>query len=161
MARKHQKSRWLDAFIIAWALSGCALPHTRVILPDPSLPSDTTLGYHTEQDRHDIRLVPGIPVLVEHWTEEAFPFGQLRHSQWANGPYRFTSDVWFPSGAPKIKGEHCGWQDYQGVKLEGGKLKEIESKGLMPAEFFWREQNGDRVKCDLDVAPSKYNQAGY
>lgn len=142
-------------------ISGCAMPFTKIVIPPVDLPSDTTLGYHTEQDRHDIRLVLGVPKQMENWTASAFPFGSIRRSEWDNGGFLFWSRVWFPMGLPKEKGDHCGLQVYEGIKVEGGKLKEIESKGLLPVEFFAAEQNSVRIKCDLDAVPSKYNEAGY
>lgn len=161
MARKYQKSCGLAAALLL--VAGCALPHTRVYLPDPSLKSDTTLGYQTEQDRHDIRLFVGTPALVEHWRQSAFPFGEIRHSKWETGPYPFTSHVWFPFGIPTVKGEHGGLQTYNGVKIEGGKYKEFQANGwpYVPLEFHEIEQNAWRWKSDLDVTPSVYNQAGY
>jgi hypothetical protein len=159
-------------------LAGCALPHTRVYIPDPALKPDTVLGYQTEQNRHDIRLYPGEPALVEMWVEEAFPFGQLRHSKWMTGPYPFTSDVWFPGGIPMHKGESFGVQVYDGVKVEGGKYREFRRNGWSwtPLEFHARslcklrgiedcwpsEQHGVRGKSDLEpgvVCPVE-NMAG-
>lgn len=162
MARGYQESSWLVA-AAAVIVAGCALSHTRVYLPEPALKSDSTLGYQTEQDRHDIRLYVGKPEMVEHWREDAFPFGQIRHSKWKTGPYPFTSHEWFPFGIPTVKGEHCALQTYNGVKIEGGKYKEFQANGwpYVPLEFHEVEQNAFRVKCDLDVQPSVYNQAGY
>lgn len=148
--------------VVGAVLAGCALPHTRVIVPPDSLKSDTTLGYQTELDRHDIRLGAVPPQLVEHWTAMAFPFGQLRHSKW-QGEFAFTSDVWFPLGLPTVKGERCGVQSYDGIKVEGGKWKEFEATGRpwIPLEFHPIEQHAFRVKCDLDAQPSRFNMAGY
>lgn len=158
-------------FVVFLLLTGCAMPYTRTVLPLASMESDTTLGYRTEQARHDIRLYvldqgpyTGVS-MVEHWTARALPFGTLRHSKWRNGPYAFTSDVWFPSGLPTIKGDTCGWQSYEGIKLEGGKLKEFQVNKweYLPLEFFPAEQHAFRLKCDLDVVPAYdgSNQAGY
>lgn len=165
MARGHQKSSWLVA-AVAVLVAGCALPYTRDVVPDKSLMSDTTLGYQTEQNRHDIRLYPGEPVLTEMWIESAFPFGQWRHSQWETGPYAFTSDVWFPFGIPTKKGESFGFQSYHGIKVEGGKYREFRKNGwtvtplefhsksiceLMGIEDCWpSEQHGFRGKGDLE-----------
>jgi hypothetical protein len=178
METRRSRSRFIGLCLAGALLAGCALPHTRVYIPDPSLKSDTTLGYQTEQNRHDIRLYPGEPVLVEMWVEEAFPFGQLRHSKWMTGPYPFTSDVWFPGGIPRRKGESFGVQMYEGVKVEGGKYKEFRRNGWSwtPLEFHAKslcelrgiedcwpsEQHGVRGKSDLEpgaVCPVE-NMAG-
>lgn len=147
-------------------LTGCGVPFTRNLIPDPSLKSDTTLGYQTEQNRHDIRLYHGEPQLVEMWIQEAFPFGQLRHSKWMTGPYPFTSDVWFPFGIPTKKGDGFGFQSYHGIKVEGGKYREFRKNGwtFTPLEFHSKavcelqgiddcwpsEQEGFRGKSDLE-----------
>jgi hypothetical protein len=172
---------------LALTMVGCALPHTRTYLPLTPLKPITESGYQVgEENRHDVRHVdldaPQIkgPRLVEHWIELAFPFGMLRHSKWMTGPYPFTSDVWFPMGLPAGKGDRCGWQVYNGVKVEGGLLKEFKQNGWLtiPAEFHSKkecerkgitgckpdEQNGWRFKCvDLDAVPEWMgtNMAGY
>lgn len=161
--------RWLSIGLVAALLAGCGLPFTRAQAPTPDLQSDTTLGYQTERNRHDIRLYPGEPILEEMWIEDAFPFGQNRHSQWRMGRYTFTSDVWFPGGIPKIKGESVGFQVYHGVKVEGGKYREFRKNGwtFTPLEFHAKdlcelegiedcwpsEQNGFRIKSDLEPGP--------
>lgn len=150
--------------VLGAVLAGCALPHTRVYLPDPSLPSDTTLGYQTEQDRHDIRLVPGVPMMVpgRSWTEETVPLGQSVHIEWDTAGYPFVNEAWCPFGIPTVKGERGCWQTYNGVKAEGGKLKEFEGMGrpYSPMEFHPIEQNAWRWKGDLDPICSRYNMAG-
>jgi|SRR5579872_5440268 len=144
------------------SLMGCTLPHTRVILPPLDMPSDETLGYHTEKDRHDIRLGKVEPIIVEHWMTEAFPMGQIRFTRW-QGEYPFWTREWFPQGLPTYKGEHCAVQTYEGIKVEGGKYLEFRRNGWswVPLEFFVDEQNAVRVKCDLDAVPSVFNMAGY
>lgn len=157
--------RLLTVFALT-ILTGCGVPFTKSIVPDASLKSDRTLGYQTEQNRHDIRLYPGEPQLVEMWVQAAFPFGQLRHSKWMTGPYSFTSDVWFPFGIPAKKGDRFGFQSYHGIKVEGGKYREFRKQGwtFTPLEFHAKsvcelqgtedcwpsEQEGFRGKSDLE-----------
>ena len=156
--------RGLIIAVMAVALTGCALPHTRVYLPDPSLKSDTTLGYHTEQDRHDIRLVHDDPKMVPGrvWTEEAFPFGEKVHIEWDTAGYPFVNDYWCPFGVPTHQGEHGCVQTYEGIKQEGNKKKEFVQNGwtFSPMEFHPVEQNAWRWKTDLEIGCSQYNMAG-
>lgn len=159
----------LRLLILALVLGGCSLPFTQVQVPDASLKSDTTLGYQTEQNRHDIRIFEGEPKLTEMWVADAFPFGQHRHSKWQIGRYWFESDVWFPFGIPRQKGDSFGFQSYHGIKVEGGKYKEFRQNGwtFTPLEFHAKvlcelrgiedcwpsEQYGLRGKSDLEPGP--------
>lgn len=169
--------RILCLAMMAAVLAGCAVPFTGYIVPDPSLKSDKTLGYQTEDNRHDIRLLDGDPKLVpgKSWRAAAFPFGDRIHEEWDTAGYPFIKDFWCPFGAPTYKGEKGCFQRYQGIKVEGGKLKEFRGNGwkFTPGEFHpsackgdgkddcWpSEQEGDRWKSDLDPFCTPENMAG-
>lgn len=166
MARQYQKPSWLVASY-AFLLVGCGIGYQTILPPVDLRPLNDT-GYYNhcaDVERSECHLfhIGTAPITVRTWTEPAFPFGTMRYLS-AVGDYTFHSRTWFALGVPTYKGERCGVQWYDGIKVEGTIHRELNGLYRVPGyplEFKPSEQHALRVKCDLDVVPNIDNLAGY
>jgi len=162
---------WLVAIGVL-SLAGCVTGF-RYELPKPNMRPLSVLGYdHSkETDRHAFYLSPVRPELREHWKARQYlfgfiPFGEVRGAKWC-GEACFETLSRFPFGLPTVKGESCGLNSYQGIKVEPNITKEVRAAGsdLWVLEYHPVEQRSFRWKCDMDQTAPGYpkweNMAGY